>query len=215
MHLLNNNMRRVILELCVLWAFVIIVLNAAAPAPHPWRRPRAGAGCRLRARSGSPPPARGVQSQPEPHAESRHTVSSQGSLPAAPGAAPDRRRRHRRAKYRGCRGGVSWARHGDRQPNDLLIGQLNIQSLKPKLADLRLDLSEVHQFDILALCESWLTPNVPNRLLQISGYKLCRVDRPAQSKLPHGYGGVALLVRDCYDMEKVSRPATMTTASSN
>lgn len=76
-----------------------------------------------------------------------------------------------------------------------------MQSLKPKIADLRADLS-VYQFDVLVLCEVWLTPNVPNRLLTIDGYRLYRCDRPADRGLAKGRGGVALLIRDMYRVEK-------------
>ncbi|XP_043197602.1 uncharacterized protein LOC122368051 [Amphibalanus amphitrite] len=69
---------------------------------------------------------------------------------------------------------------------------LNVQSLKPKIADLRTDLPD-YQYDVLALCESWLTPSVPNRLLNIDGYRLYRCDRPDTRGLAKGRGGVALL----------------------
>ena len=87
--------------------------------------------------------------------------------------------------------------------------------MKPKIPDLRVDLSEAHQYDVLALCETWITPNIPNRLLQIDGYKLHRVDRGKNSKLPYGHGGAALLTRDTYEVEKVPTPVTATTTTSN
>ena len=172
MHTLNLN--RVIFDLFVLWTLATIVLSAPTPAPHLWKRHRADVRWLSRPINGSPlsPPTRRDQrraeSDSENHAAQQPAPSGSRSRP---GAAPDlgrltpsdpsrRTRRHRRSRYGGCRGGVSWARHGDRQPNDLLIGQLNIQSLKPKLADLRHDLSELHRFDVLALCETWTTPSV-------------------------------------------------------
>ena len=224
MHTLNLN--RVIFDLFVLWALATIVLSAPAPAPHPWKRHRADVRGLSRPINGPPlsPPTRGDQRRAE--SDSRTTPPSSlppSGSPSRPGAAPDlgrltpsdssrRTRRHRRSRYRGCRGGVSWARHGDRQPNDLLIGQLNIQSLKPKLADLRHDLSELHRFDVLALCETWTTPSVPTRLLQVDGYKLCRVDWPSHSMLPYGHG-VAILTRECYEVEKLPTPVTTATSS--
>ena len=94
-----------------------------------------------------------------------------------------------------------------------MIGQLNIQSIKPKLTDLRHDLSKVHDFHLLALSETWLSPNVPTRLLTIDGYTLHRCDRPKNSRLPKGYGGVALLARDTLNVEILDRPTTVSLTS--
>ena len=91
-----------------------------------------------------------------------------------------------------------------------MIGQLNIQSIKPKLIDIRHDLSHVHDFHLLALSETWLSPNIPNRLLTIDGYTSYRCDRPKTSRLPKGYGGVALLARTDINVEVLDRPTTAT-----
>ena len=91
------------------------------------------------------------------------------------------------------------------KPGELLICQINVQSLKPHLPDFRLI---VDQYDILALCESWLSSNVPQRLLTVDGYQLFRRDRPATSRLPRGRGGVAVLVRDCLRMQVVDVPSS-------
>ena len=61
---------------------------------------------------------------------------------------------------------------------------------------------------MLALCETWLTPNVPDRLLELSGYKLFRRDRPKGLSLPKGKGGVAVLVRDSLSCELLQTPVT-------
>ena len=79
------------------------------------------------------------------------------------------------------------------QTGELAIAQINIQSMKPKLPELRL---LAHQYDAIAISESWLSPRVPQRLLTIDGYQVFRRDRPAASRLPRGKGGVAVLVRD-------------------
>ena len=94
-----------------------------------------------------------------------------------------------------------------------MIGQLNIQSIKPKLIDIRHDLSHVHDFHLLALSETWLSPNIPNRLLTIDGYTSYRCDRPKTSRLPKGYGGVALLARTDINVEVLDRPTTGTDSS--
>ena len=69
--------------------------------------------------------------------------------------------------------------------------------MKPKMPDLCNDIHRTYGFDVLALAETRLTTNVPDRLLTVSGYKLYRSDRPSGSHLPKGKGGVAVLVRDC------------------
>ncbi|KAF0306484.1 hypothetical protein FJT64_022025 [Amphibalanus amphitrite] len=73
---------------------------------------------------------------------------------------------------------------------------------------MRHDIQDVYGFDILAICESWLTPNVPDRLLGVSGYRLYRRDRPAELGLPRGRGGVAVLVRDTLSCELLPTPTT-------
>ena len=123
-----------------------------------------------------------------------------GDLDPGPGAAtgsPDQliaprphrgARRGRRSRRRGRRGGVRWRRPGATlRPGELLIGEINVQSLKPHLPDLRLI---INQYDVLALCETWLSSNVPQRLLNIDGYQLVRCDRPVTSRLPRGRGGL-------------------------
>ena len=61
-----------------------------------------------------------------------------------------------------------------------------IQSLKPKLPELRIDLCEVHRLDLLALSETWLTDSIPSRHLKIDGYTLHRHDLLQTSKLMSG-----------------------------
>ena len=61
---------------------------------------------------------------------------------------------------------------------------------------------------MLALCETWLKPNVPNRLLNIDGYKIYRCDRSEARGLAKGRGGVALLIRDGYRVEVLKTPVT-------
>ena len=56
-----------------------------------------------------------------------------------------------------------------RSDTGLLIGALNIQSLKPKLLELTDEISR-NNYDVLLLSETWLRPSTPNRLLVIPGY---------------------------------------------
>ena len=163
-------------------------------------RPFTGAAQRTLARPHCPAPARGAGER------ARDPQSAARPVPAA-GRARGRRGGGKRARPRRRRGGRDWRRHGDNAPDRLLIGQLNVQSLKPKIADLRADLP-VYQFDVLALCETWLQPNVPNRLLNIDGYRLYRCDRPANCGLAKGHGGVALLIRDSCKVEVLKTPVT-------
>ena len=44
----------------------------------------------------------------------------------------------------------------------------------------------------LGICETWLRPSTPSRLLMLPGFRLCRADRPDG----RGFGGVALAARD-------------------
>ena len=149
------------------------------------------------------PTVRSASERPDPPSPCRP--------PSAADATPVNSRRRRggkkRVRQRRKRGGRNWRRHGDNPANSLLIGQLNAQSLKPKIADIRTDLSD-YQFDVLVLCETWLSPNVPNRLLNIDGYRLYRCDRPNTRGLAKGRGGVAMLIRDSYRVEVLKSPVT-------
>ena len=187
-------MKHELLRSLIFLHLLTTVLRLAQPAPAPWESRRAPA---LEGRGGPLPrpsvPVRvhsPLQRPPGGH------VPPGGAAPVAPagqtaGARPGRRR-HRRSNYRGSRGGVRWKRD---QPDDVFIGQLNCQSLKHKLPEIRHDLSEIYHFDLLALSETWLAPSIPNRLLTINGYSLHRADRPVSSGLANGHGGVAILVR--------------------
>ncbi|KAF0296827.1 hypothetical protein FJT64_005733 [Amphibalanus amphitrite] len=97
------------------------------------------------------------------------------------------------------RGGRIW-RTAPR-PGELYIGQINIQSLKPKLLELRHDIDE-HGFDVIVLNETWMRITTPNRLVPIPGYQLVRRDRPYN----RGYGGVAVAARESLELTTVERP---------
>ena len=162
------------------------VTRAARPAERPWRRAPGRAVTGLLAADLTHSPGRQLRAQPPVRASSGRRGAS---------------------RRRGQRGGVNWRRHGN-TGSDLLIGHLNIQSYKPKLPDIRHDIQQVYGFQVLSLCETWLTPNVPARLLSVSGYTLYRRDRPAKHKLPRGKGGVAVLVREELSSELIQTPVT-------
>ena len=105
---------------------------------------------------------------------------------------PRRRRESPRGERSGGRSSTATTANG------LLLGLLNIQSIKPKLLELS-DVLECKQIDLLCLCETWLRPPTPNRLLILPDYRLYRADRPDSS----GYGGVALVARDWLDIRLV------------
>ena len=189
-------------------AVVQVFLRAALPAPNPWRTVR-------RVPSGHAGPAverDPLQITPAGRSESRVALAglSESVGASQPSAGRDRRtaRRGTRSRRRGCRGGVKWRPPGDCRTGELYIAQLNIQSLKAKLPDLRHSLAEAHPFDIVALSETWLRPSVPARLLNVDGYRLYRHDRPADSGLPRGYGGVAVLARDALGVTVLETPHT-------
>ena len=142
------------------------------------------------------------------------------SLPAGTGSAPpvgqsadsgSRRRRTRRgrrapsAKRRGSRGARHRAWSGCRPAAGagLIIGVLNIQSIKPKLLELT---DQLHRgkYDLMCLAETWLKTSTPNRLLVLPGYQLHRADRPDN----RGYGGVALAVRHGISASSIKMPPT-------
>ena len=203
-------MHRDLVRSLIVLALVRALISAAVPAAHPWRAP------------GRPPPAGEFQqrSVPAPADVTRspgreHVTRVPLPAPRPAGPRPSTsgqpgggrsRRRGRRSRARGSRGGARWRKPGGGPRNDeLLIAQLNIQSIKPKLPELRLD---IHQYDAVALSETWLSRSTPLRLLTVDGYQLFRRDRPATSRLPRGRGGVAVLVRDCFQARVIDVPNT-------
>ena len=159
---------RDLLRLVVLLAVVrsLVLVTGAGSAGRPPRRagrvtaPGAGdlepAGC--------DPPAR-----PVPAGAGRELLGG-------PSADCDRRRRTRRgrrapsARKRGSRG----ARHreGRGRPTGgagLIIGVLNIQSIKPKILELAHQL-HCGKYDLMCLTETWLKKYTPSRLLVLPGY---------------------------------------------
>ncbi len=90
----------------------------------------------------------------------------------------------------------------DSQNDHIRIIQLNIQSVRSKIADLRFDIqTNTLEFDILLISETWLKPTIPNRFLNIRDYKLIRSDRPTTSTQSQGYGGVGILMKTCIPHE--------------
>ena len=68
---------------------------------------------------------------------------------------------------------------------------------------------------MLGLCETWLTTNIPSRLLNVAGYKLYREDRPKHSKLARGHGGVAILAKESLKVTILNTPVTESREESN
>ena len=151
-------------------------------------------------------------------AERRPDRAVNGAVNGAgpPGTAPDRadttapRTRRNRPAHRGRRSYVR--KRGPRRhrrswtdvagPRELKLCALNIQSLKPKSVELR-DEIERFSYDFVALCETWLKPITPNRLLAFPGYVIKRCDRPWA---PRGYGGVAILFRENFQQKTIVVP---------
>ena len=125
--------------------------------------------------------------------------------PAGPAAAQQQQQPGHRRTRRGNRPGRKRGSNGWRARDvrgGILIGTINIQSVKPKLLELNHELSK-RRYDLLSITESWLKPSTPSRLLSFPGYRLFRADRPDKS----GYGGVAVLCRDGVEASVISVPS--------
>ena len=160
---------------------------------------------RLRPRSAAAGSAAAGAAAPARPAPPRAAADPDRS-PAADRSAPRPTRRGVRSRQRGSRGGRIW-RRGDR-PNQLCIGQLNVQSMKPKILELRHDIDQ-HGYDVVALCETWMKPTTPDRLIPVPGYRLLRRDR-ADGR---GYGGVAVLVKETMTATVMKEPDQVTAGS--
>ena len=193
----------------VFLAVVHLVTLAAGPAPLTGHRSRPDTTtpltllpstdethhrhCRRRAlrprNASAPPPGRGDLDPTQP----RVTRSTR------------RGRRGPSARRRGSRGGQAWrgsTTNGRR--HNLLLGLINIQSLLPKTIELQHDHLNRLNYDFCALTETWLRPATDSRLVTFPGYTLTRADRPGGA----GYGGVAILSRECYPVSVISQPVS-------
>ena len=151
--------------------------------------------------------------RPAPASAARAAAEGEGREPSGTCASDlarvDRRSGSRRGAHRGRRSYErkrgprrhqrSWTGAGD---GLVKISALNIQSLKPKIADLTHELTRF-DYDFVVLSETWLKSSVPNRLLTFPGYSLKRSDR---SYAPLGHGGVAILFRDSYVLKPIKVP---------
>ncbi len=72
---------------------------------------------------------------------------------------------------------------------------LNARSLLPKIDELRA-MTEVANFDVIWISETWLSPAVENNLLNIQNYSLYRHDRTT-----HRGGGCAIYVKNTFASE--------------
>ena len=90
----------------------------------------------------------------------------------------------------------------------LYVAQLNVQSIKPKLLEIRHDIAQ-HDYDAVVLCETWLKPTTHGRYVPVPGYQLLRRDRPDG----RGYGGVAVLVKESFAVTVVDGPDQVTAGS--
>ena len=90
----------------------------------------------------------------------------------------------------------------------LVLELLNIQSLLPKLPDIRTELLHRHP-DMLCYTETNLKNRTPDRLINLPGYLILREDRIIGRK--KSGGGVAIFVRENYHADKLiinRRPST-------
>ena len=147
----HRDLLRLLVTLAIVQSLVQVI-SAGRPPPH---RHRGSGGRHRHTREIAPDrPLPG----PLPVAVPRDPT---GQPPAGAAAAPDRRtRRGRRApsaRRRGSRG----QRWSGNQPTGLLIGHLNIQSLKPKVLELSAELDKF-EYDLFCLSETWLRPDTPS-----------------------------------------------------
>ncbi len=76
----------------------------------------------------------------------------------------------------------------------LIIGHINVRSLKPKTCDVN-DILQKYSLDVLCIGETWLSKNINDDVLIFPGYTLVRKDRPAHFDR-RGGGGVCILMRN-------------------
>ena len=111
-------------------------------------------------------------------------------------------RAYRTAAETGTAAGRGGTPAGRGQPQYQLKLELqNVQSLLPKLPDMRAEMQQ-NSPDVFCITETNLKPTVPDRMLQIPGYRLFRQDRVAGRK--KSGGGVAIYISEEFHAEKVT-----------
>nr|CAH7729132.1 unnamed protein product [Callosobruchus chinensis] len=82
----------------------------------------------------------------------------------------------------------------------IIIGQLNIRSLFPKLEDLKnIFLSQSAEYSIFCITETWISPDITDSMLKIENYKLYRADR----RVGRG-GGVCMYIKESAATKQIS-----------
>ena len=91
-----------------------------------------------------------------------------------------------------------------KSPPTYTIGHVNTRSLAPKIDDINVLLQQ-HQFDILCITETWLRPDVSDRVLVFPGYGVTRCDRESHlgTRTKARGGGVAILFRERLRVKKL------------
>lgn len=75
-----------------------------------------------------------------------------------------------------------------KQDDGIHICHINAQSLRNKVDEFRL-IFENSQIDVICVSVTWLNRNIPDSIVNLSGYKLHRADRKTRG------GGVAIFVK--------------------
>ena len=85
-----------------------------------------------------------------------------------------------------------------RLPSILLT---NLRSINNKFDDFSAHVYSLHP-DVLICTETWLSSNIPDEALCVSGYRCHRTDRLDD----RGHGGVAIWTKNCFRSIKLSFP---------
>lgn len=80
--------------------------------------------------------------------------------------------------------------------NIVKFGHMNTRSILPSIADFSYMVTE-HKFDIMAVTETWLSPNISSNFVSIAGYNFYRRDREGRG------GGVGVYVNNHFICENI------------
>ena len=214
---MHRDIARYLLLLALVRALVDVVLVSASPAgTRPRRRLRPATVTRHTVtdqRHVSPvtdhrpaPPVTGAgwpappqSARPDRASPSDLDISGTDQPPPRSRRATRRGRGGPRSRKRGCRGGQRW-RACSRGRDDICITSININAIPRKILPLRHHLHGTVT-DICLVQETWLKKPVPKRFTTFPGYNMVHADRENRTG-----GGVAILVRDSYQLTPLPRP---------
>ena len=84
-------------------------------------------------------------------------------------------------------------------PHDFTVYYQNIHSIFGCLAEFRLRVKPISEYDIITLTETWLNEDIPSSKLRLDNYNVIRCDGSIFTSRKSTRGGVLLAIKNCFN----------------